>query len=834
MYSAHRRSTSFFLVLIILLPCLLFWRWFFKGEVLFWGTLLLQFWPWHHLAAQGILAGEWPLWNPLLGNGAPLLANLQTAVFYPFNLLYLFLPVEHGLTLSVVLHLILAGLFMYLYTRRIGLLPFAATLAGLTYMLSGYIVGRTQFIPMVHAAAWYPLLLLLSENLATRRRALDVLWLGMILAIQLLAGHAQLWFYGLWLIGPYIWFRTQPAKSRPAPINPGETPARRRNRLERLKPKIQNVALLGLAVSLAVLLSMVQLLPTAEFTTQSPRHSGAEHIFALTYSFWPWRLLTLLMPNFFGHPAEGNYWGYANYWEDHAYLGVLPFLLALLAVWDYVMGQVWGRGTSPLSGNTGTPHSDSISSLKGKTEPWRVVPFFAALVPISLVLAMGWNTPVYLWVFDFIPGFGFFQAPARLLIWYTVAMAVLAGLGVQYFKLTPPGRRGWQRLVVVALGLTLAGLAGSLVMAGRSRTFLLATTMLGLWLAASALLLLKQPRPGSILSIISTSKRIFRTERLWQWIVLIFVAFDLLWAGWPLNPMLPADIYTRPAASADFLKTQPGNSRFFVDEEFDYAAKFDRYFRFSAFGPAEISYWQGLRETLIPNLGVYAGLASSNNYDPLVVGRWQRLVELLPEADEKLRARLLALLNVGYLIGSPAQSAWPTVYSNEAMAIRPVPETLPRAYFVPQAYPAKDETEVIARLTSPDFDYHREVIIMEQGFNLAAKTQAEVQETIGVVTVAEPTPNQVRLAVTAPSAGFVVLTDTFYPGWAVTVDGQPAHIWPANLAFRAVAVEAGTHEIVFSYRPRSFVIGLWVSLITWAAAMVGSIFLLKRSTIQQA
>jgi hypothetical protein len=154
-----------------------------------------------------------------------------------------------------------------------------------------------------------------------------------------------------------------------------------------------------------------------------------------------------------------------------------------------------------------------------------------------------------------------------------------------------------------------------------------------------------------------------------------------------------------------------------VDEDFDYTVKFDRYFRFSAFGPADITYWQGLRETLIPNLGVYVDLASSNNYDPLVVGRWQRLVELLKEADETLQARLLALLNVGYVIGGPAQSNWPTVYRDETMTIRQVPETLPRAYFVPRVYQAKDEAEAIARLSSPDFDYHQEVIIMEKELN---------------------------------------------------------------------------------------------------------------------
>src|SRR5512134_271523 len=114
----NRRSPYAFIALIIGLPLLLFWRWLLKGEVLFWGTGLLQFWPWHSLAKSSVLAGAWPLWNPLLGNGTPLLANLQTGFFYPPNWLYLLQPVEHGLTLSVVLHLVLAGLGMYAYARE--------------------------------------------------------------------------------------------------------------------------------------------------------------------------------------------------------------------------------------------------------------------------------------------------------------------------------------------------------------------------------------------------------------------------------------------------------------------------------------------------------------------------------------------------------------------------------------------------------------------------------------------------------------------------------------------------------------------------------------------
>ncbi|NJN93454.1 MAG: hypothetical protein HC875_04860 [Anaerolineales bacterium] len=214
MHPANRLSSRLCLTFILILPLLLFWRWLLYGEVLFWGTTLLQFWPWHHLVRESLLAGEWPLWNPLLGNGTPLLANLQSAVFYPLNLLYLLLPVENGLTVSVVLHLALAGLFMYLYTRSLGLLPFAAALSALTYMFSGYIVGRTQFVVMVNAAAWLPLLLLLSDRLVRRRNPLDILALALALAVQLLAGHAQLWLYSLWLIGPYVIFRSWAERGR--------------------------------------------------------------------------------------------------------------------------------------------------------------------------------------------------------------------------------------------------------------------------------------------------------------------------------------------------------------------------------------------------------------------------------------------------------------------------------------------------------------------------------------------------------------------------------------------------------------------------------------------
>jgi uncharacterized membrane protein YfhO len=61
-------------------------------------------------------------------------------------------------------------------------------------------------------------------------------------------------------------------------------------------------------------------------------------------------------------------------------------------------------------------------------------------------------------------------------------------------------------------------------------------------------------------------------------------------------------------------------------------------------------------------------------------------------------------------------------------------------------------------------------------------------------------------------AGYLVLADTYYPGWRAEVDGAETEILVANHAFRAVALELGKHTVVFEYAPISFQIGAWITL----------------------
>ncbi|MDX1523221.1 MAG: YfhO family protein, partial [Anaerolineae bacterium] len=78
--------------------------------------------------------------------------------------------------------------------------------------------------------------------------------------------------------------------------------------------------------------------------------------------------------------------------------------------------------------------------------------------------------------------------------------------------------------------------------------------------------------------------------------------------------------------------------------------------------------------------------------------------------------------------------------------------------------------------------------------------RASVQDEVRITGYA---PERVELVADLASPGWVVLTDTFYPGWQATFDGQAVDILQGNLMFRAVEVPAGRHEIIFEFRPQS-------------------------------
>lgn len=768
-----------------LLPLILFARPLFLGEALFWGTPLLQFAPWWRYAAETLRAGELPLWNPLVGMGAPLLANYQTGLFYPSNWLYLLLDTAGGLpaltwgmALGAALHLGWAGTGMARLARRLGLGTLAQTVSGLAFGLCGYLVARAWFFSVLSAASWLPWILLALTRWFGPRSSESIrpdwkapLLLAALFSLQLLAGHAQTtWYTGL-LAAMWTAFLAWQGDGT------------LRARLARLGRAWLG---LGAVVLFAVLLAAAQLLPTAEYLLQSQRAVAVDYDLAMSYSFWPWRLISLLAPDFFGNPDHGDYWGYANYWEDAIYIGLLPLLLALGALAAWLRGR--RQATASLSG------TDEMAYLRR-----RLPPFLMALLGLTFLLALGRNTPVFPWLYRHVPTFDMFQAPSRYLIWAEFALALLAGLGVSAWSRPYGSRRQWViRGLIAALGLMLAAGAAGLLLQGVQATFIPATALLGLWGVLAALLTLLVPRLGAESESLAA--------RRWRLAVVGVLCADLLIAGWGLNPSTSRDLYRGAAPGAESLRAALQDHRLYLPAEDEQELKFERFLRFDTFHPGED--WNLLRAAMLPNAAMLDHLPSANNFDPLLPGRYASWIEALEAASGPVQEAMLNLMDVGVV---------ETVSTSGEFGVRFSPregQNPRRLRFVFCARPADDPGEALDLVAGGGVDFEREVIL--EGYTPAGEAGCGVEPPGDVeLSWERQEPNRLHIRVRTPAAGWLVISDTWYPGWQAAVDSGSAGLYPANALFRAVPVPAGDHLVSLSYRPLSFRLGLALSLGAW-------------------
>ena len=348
---------------------------------------MAEFYPWRLFAAQTLRAGYIPLWNPHQFCGTPFVANSQSAVFYPLNLLFCIFPVARAFGISVLLHLFLSGSFMYgfLRSRAFGLGRAAALLGAVAWQLCHWQVAWLALPTFLCVSAWLPLALLLVDRAAERPTALRASGLGLCLGVMLLAGHLQIAAYCFGLILAYAVFRVLPL-------------------LKMQWPRLLGAA--ALALILAFGLAAPQLLPALELARMS--HRAGSPVNWTTYTGYvrlavpPVHLVTLFAPGFFGSPTRGTYWGVGlnggpgAYMEYACYGGILTLVLAIAGLISTWRTQAAAR-------------------------------FFAVTAIVVLLLALG--TPLNALLFFGIPGFSQTGSPGRILVLWSFCLPVLAAIG---------------------------------------------------------------------------------------------------------------------------------------------------------------------------------------------------------------------------------------------------------------------------------------------------------------------------------------------------------------------------------------------------------------------
>jgi hypothetical protein len=753
---SHKLLTWLPLILLGLTLVALFFR-LLTGEVLFWGLPSLQFYPWREFAMSELSQGRLPLWNPYNGAGVPLLANYQSALLYPPNLLYFLWPGPQTMGILGLLHLAWAGLGMWLLTNRLGATPLGRGVATLAYPLSTTLVARFGTPPMIDVAAWLPWLILATDRLIDEVRLSRLLALAGVVAMQMLAGHAQWTFYCFVLAGGYGLWRL--------------AAERHRERHRRPVPVLA-AALIGVALGLGI--AAAQLLPTAELQRESRRATGVEETFALNFSYAPLSLITLFNPNFFGNPGDGSYVIGGAYFETAAYVGILPVTLALLGIGHHFLRAL--RRWRKMAGE-----ADAI----GTTPRGYLIPFFALVTVIAVVLAFGKFTPIYPLFYHYVPVFNLFQAPARWLLLAVFSLALLAAFAASLWK---PDRRAVSRARIGLIGaasLFAAGIVVQLLLRDAPPiTIQMAKglTILGFLGLAVALIFTTQPGDD-------------RHWTRWAASVLVFVAVDLWWANASSNPTVPASFYEKqPAATS---------ARIFWPDEQNQALPEVAFTRFLPFNDYRVAVERqaDYRQSNLPNLNLLDRQPSLNDFDPLRPDGLERFTGLL---NASLRPGLLQAAAVGKVYGSNQAESNP-----------------PRAWMVPAAI-SVDSAESAERIVAAADWNPYQTVVVEGSVSPVSSQQPGTARIVG------GTPLELNLAVDSPDGGMLVVADTYFPDWEASIDGAPTTIYRANLAFRAVVVPAGAHSVRMIYQPQTLAVGAAISGVSLAVYGLLLVILLMR------
>ena len=132
----------------------------------------------------------------------------------------------------------------------------------------------------------------------------------------------------------------------------------------------------------------------------------------------------------------------------------------------------------------------------------------------------------------------------------------------------------------------------------------------------------------------------------------------------------------------------------------------------------------------------------------------------------------------------------------------------------------KDKQKILDTLKETSFN-PRDVVILEEEPPCAGKTFCS-EENSYKLKITKYTPNRVEISLDNKHPGFLILLDTYYPGWHAYLDNKPVKIYRADYLFRAVYIPApGKHTVVFKYRPLTFIIGGIITILTLIGCAIG-------------
>lgn len=729
--------------------------------------------------------GEAPLWNPNNLLGVPLLAQGFPSALHPSSWLLALLGPARSWAWMSLLHAAMAGIFMYLLGRELGGSVRGAFVGGVAFMLGGYLASRWHWYQIQAAGAYLPLALLGAERLLRGGRGGSILTLALATGLAFLTGWFQGALHMVYVVAAWSLVRALPmwtAGGRESALATGA------------------IFRVGVATLLGLMLGAAQLLPAVEYVESgdSTRAHVAPEVLQ-EFGLHPHSLLTTFVPDLYGHPRD---------------LAKHP--VEALRV-NGALRRLFAKASSnPVESSAFLGVGVVVLALCGAGSGRRGRRRALALMLLGALLAL--DTPL-LQLVTRLPGLDTGD-PRRFLLIMQLGAALLAAQGAQVLGTLGPPTWVPKATATAAVAFALLTLGVGRISTETWVAFVDAplAEQTGVSTAAVAavgeelrfdleLLQRSLARVTAALVVVWIALRYaLKWPAAGAWLLLMLVVLELGWSAWRNAGTVPAEGLFRPPPDLAVLQDLDGG----------------RFVRFHPGGSADV-----LNAPLPPNLALSSGLNDLGGYWPLGPRRALTVMELLEpgstrEAGQAALSReasldspLLDVLGVSRVLSSvpleghrlvPRGRVGNAFWYGRANA-------MPRAWFA-RTLPVANAEEALARLADPDFDPTDGVLIEPldgvPAFPLLQPLNFPHWSEVPV-TIVEEREESLRLRVDAPNPGLVVLADGYVHGWSAQVDGLDEPIWAANHALRAVAVDAGVHEVRMSYASAGWELGKWLS-----------------------
>lgn len=827
------------------------------------------FYPYRDYVSEALRAGRLPLWNPYLFMGAPLLANSQAAVLYPLNWPLLWLSPPKQVAWSIVLHVWLAGAGLYLFARQaVRLGRWASLAAAMIFALGGFLGAQVEHVNQLNASAWLPWLLLCVERAADPERRGPRSWLallagGSVVALMLLTGHTQAAYIGLFGAAVYALLR---GLGRPF----------RWNRLRRLGALVL-MGLVGAALAAAQLLPVLELSRLSMRSGGLPYREAVSFSLSPGMIFKAFLPPLAWEPPFSEYVAYIGLLGLAlaavGVWaalrrapadrlpgrglSSHQ---VVALILAAAGVFlalglynpvYYLLYKLvpgislfraparwlflYTFGAAILAGA-------GLEAL-GRLRRWKGL--VVLLLAVELFIAgrqLAYNNPTAPAAYDSMR-----TAPAHLLaqqengsrLFRFLSMSDIGydpgDMGDLQAMLSPqlPEKAAYDLIVTAKMKEVLAynlplryrlfsvdGYDGGLLPTANyvalEQLFLAEDQI---WPDGRLRQQLRQVPPARLLGLLNVEYVITdKTQDVW-----VDGAYYDLEHTVSLGQVTLTGLPDLQATRLGVVSYLTGTAEL-IDG--------------TPVARVTVTATDGTVVTATLHAGIDTAEALYEGHpvahrQAQVAHRWKdnaqgcdyvtsldlgrvlrpqaiRLESLLsPGEPASVALRGLTLIDerTGASRNLAVDPAYRLVHSGDVKIYQNL-AVLPRAFVVHRARVIAGDEQALDALRDPAFN-PAAVVILAQGDEIALNGGRSTAQIVAY----EPEKVEVKTALDAP--GYLVLTDAYYPGWKVEIDGRSAPLLRADLYFRAVALDAGEHQVVFRFQPASVHLGLIVSLIAW-------------------